>query len=292
MAKLVIKGHSIRGKELIEHFEMLSSVNTYLLDGTCEYAFYFIDDDGAIFSEEEERLPSNIKVFTFEEFLERFPYKVGDKVTHPDYESPLEVVGMKWENDSIKYEVYTNDYGYWFGVDELQPYQLSELDSKIFADGYEQGYDDGQHDMTEWNLPDGFIFKDENGNVINANKIVLEKKKPKYPKTYEESCKILDLSWNEYFGFIKANDCFTDEEKKLIESFIKLKRCRDAYWKLYGAWERHCVVYVIRNAEGKAVRTSITNPVYNHILAFPTAEMRDAFYENFKDLIEICKELL
>ena len=30
----------------------------------------------------------------------------------------------------------------------------------------------------------------------------------------------------------------------------------------------------------------------NRILAFPTAEIRDAFYENFKDLIEECKELL
>jgi hypothetical protein len=27
-------------------------------------------------------------------------------------------------------------------------------------------------------------------------------------------------------------------------------------------------------------------------LTFPTAEMRDAFYENFKDLIEECKEFL
>ena len=30
----------------------------------------------------------------------------------------------------------------------------------------------------------------------------------------------------------------------------------------------------------------------NTVLAFPTKEMRDAFYENFKDLIEQCKELL
>ena len=30
----------------------------------------------------------------------------------------------------------------------------------------------------------------------------------------------------------------------------------------------------------------------NTILAFPTKEMRDAFYENFEDLIENCKELL
>ena len=31
-----------------------------------------------------------------------------------------------------------------------------------------------------------YEFRDENGNVINAMKIVLEKKKKKYPKTYEE----------------------------------------------------------------------------------------------------------
>jgi hypothetical protein len=30
----------------------------------------------------------------------------------------------------------------------------------------------------------------------------------------------------------------------------------------------------------------------NTILAFPTEEMRDEFYENFKYLIEQCKELL
>jgi hypothetical protein len=30
----------------------------------------------------------------------------------------------------------------------------------------------------------------------------------------------------------------------------------------------------------------------HNVLAFPTAEMRDAFLENFKDLIELCKELL
>lgn len=28
------------------------------------------------------------------------------------------------------------------------------------------------------------------------------------------------------------------------------------------------------------------------ILEFPTPEMRDAFYENFKNEIELCKELL
>lgn len=36
--------------------------------------------------------------------------------------------------------------------------------------------------------PEGYQFVDENGNVINATKIVLEKKKKGYPKTFEECC--------------------------------------------------------------------------------------------------------
>ena len=30
----------------------------------------------------------------------------------------------------------------------------------------------------------------------------------------------------------------------------------------------------------------------NYVLIFPTNEIKDAFYENFKELIEQCKELL
>ena len=37
----------------------------------------------------------------------------------------------------------------------------------------------------------------------------------------------------------------------------------------------------------------LTNdPNVHFFLTFPTEEMRDAFYENFKELIECCKELL
>ena len=40
-----------------------------------------------------------------------------------------------------------------------------------------------KHEIT---LPEGYIFKDENGNVINATKIVLENNKKEYPKTYDD----------------------------------------------------------------------------------------------------------
>ena len=148
--------------------------------------------------------------------------------------------------------------------------------------------------VNEFNLPDGYIFKDENGNVINAQKIILEKKKKEYPKTYEECCKVLGVSV--LFDFTNL----TYKEADLYEAFIYLIRCRDAYWKIAGEemglgkpwkpnWGEECC-YIIGNYKGN-IATYMQRQA-NAILAFPTEEMRDAFYENFKALIEQCKELL
>ena len=82
---------------------------------------------------------------------------------------------------------------------------------------------------------------------------------------------------------------------KVLTSFTQLLICRDAYWKIAGDWKpdftnanerKFCIV----NTEKKV--TKWTQKTTNKILAFPTPEMCDAFYENFKDLIEQCKELL
>ena len=55
--------------------------------------------------------------------------------------------------------------------------------------------------INEIKLPEGYIFKDENGNIINATKIVLEKKKKEYPKTYEECNRIMSVElWNTLWG--------------------------------------------------------------------------------------------
>ena len=51
---------------------------------------------------------------------------------------------------------------------------------------------DFEYDGLAYTLPEGYIFKDENNDVINATKIVLEKKKKEYPKTYEECAKIMN----------------------------------------------------------------------------------------------------
>ena len=141
--------------------------------------------------------------------------------------------------------------------------------------------------------PNGYIFKDENGNVINATKIVLEKKKKEYPKTFLECCDVLNIE-NLIERGVKGY------KAELFDTLQKLYICRDAYWKIAGEemglsgswepnWDDGCYV-IFTNGNG-LIKRDIQFDI-NAILAFPTEEMRDAFYENFKKDIEKCKELL
>ena len=152
---------------------------------------------------------------------------------------------------------------------------------------------------------DYYIFKDENGNIINATKIVLEKKKKEYPKTYEECCKVLNIAVRDLDILDNMLDTteiiYSKNLDRLLNSFRKILICRDAYWKIAGEemglgkpWEPdYCSLktkYTIVVIENKVVKLHTLSQ--NNILAFPTEEMRDAFYENFKEEIEMCKELL
>jgi hypothetical protein len=154
----------------------------------------------------------------------------------------------------------------------------------------EKTYYDGEQWSTEFECPDGNIFKDENGNVINATKIVLEKKKKEYP-TFKNlgECKEILGEKDMYQGV-------SGYKGTLLTIFQRLLIFRDAYWKIAGDWKPkypfNTARYVIANSRGFAGKVLVYDAAKNYILEFPTEEMRDAFYENFKELIEQCKELL
>ena len=46
------------------------------------------------------------------------------------------------------------------------------------------------------------------------------------------------------------------------------------------------------DSEGLCMKSNRYSYAIQHVLTFPTAEIREIFYENFKNLIEKCKELL
>ena len=230
-------------------------------------------------------------------------FKVGDKVILDPY--PCVVTDVNWR-DSLHGFVYTVrgvDFGKMVGEEDL-----------IFDTSEEETYDFLKTDKpnrpslndfmdmldNKIKLPEGYVFKDENGNVINTNKIVLEKKKKEYPKTYAECCRVLGVSEFEY------NHTGTKVwyRHKLMATLDNLMLCRDAYWKLYGEenglgkpWEPDYKnpdidLYVIINIYNRVEKAKYGYGFQHCVLTFPTEEMRDAFYENFKSEIESCKELL
>lgn len=175
-----------------------------------------------------------------------------------------------------------------------------------FKWGFQEGYDYAhENEKLEINLKNGYEFKDDNGNVINTQKIIMEKKKKEYPKTYEECCKVLEFENTELvFGDDYSVINTPKEQWKrlgLMNRFNKLLICRDAYWKLYGEeiglgkpWEPSDSDYITGRYCIFIHRGNIIcdTPAQDCILTFPTPEMRDFFKENFDPDIDFCKEFL
>ena len=112
MANLAIKGHLKRGKEVIEILEMLGGNNTtYDLDGSDENAYYYIHHD-YIDADHKDMIGEphpEFKHYTLKEFLEKYPYKVGDRVRIPEYESEVCISKMYWDGNEVQYEVVTDE---------------------------------------------------------------------------------------------------------------------------------------------------------------------------------------
>ena len=294
--KLAIKGHSSRGKEVIELLEMLGGKNCYNFSGFDGYAYYVIAGcQNKIKAGEYIFGDEDVYFFTLEEFLEKYPFKVGDKVVYTKFgdncdEYPVTIESMKWTGTTIEYTF--NDCVTCLAKDLRMCNGETEEPDKAKAPKLKG--EDYSGKRFGYKIPDGYEF-----DVVVDGKIFLKPIKPKYPKTYDECCNEL-INYDKYRGITVAIAGIS-YKANLINSFTKLLICRDAYWKIAGKelglgkpWEpdlENEELYCIQNYN-KQITISRTNTAFNKILIFPTEKMRDAFYENFKNLIEQCKELL
>lgn len=131
-------------------------------------------------------------------------------------------------------------------------------------------------------LLNDYEYIEENGKAFFV------KKKTDYPKTYEECIGKLPINWdNKVEGY----------KSEMLDSFQKLIICRDVYWTmageemgLQGPWEPD---WNDEKQDKYGFYNEVKYIIINSaIFVFPTPEMRDVFYDNFKKEIEICKELL
>lgn len=295
MARLAIEGHATRGKEVIEILEMLGGRNDNYCYGVFDNRIYIIDERTDEIIDVSKVCQFDYKLFTLEEFFKKFPYKVGDKV-ETIYGKIGIVDQLIWcdEDNAVRYLLeYDADSLYFENELQLYKEETEETDvndNKTLLNMSAIDYNNG---LVGYEIPEGYEF-----DTVIDNKVVLKKLKSQYPKTYDE-CHELMVQW-------VGGDCNPNPELIFcnvpIHEFCKLIVSRNIYWKIAGEqmglgkpWKpdwtnpsdrKYCIV----NTEGNI--TKWVQKTTNKILAFPTEEMRDAFYENFKDLIEKCKELL
>ena len=356
--KLAIKGHQTKGKEVIEILKMLGGTNRENCWGIFD-RLYLINDFGDI---EDRSLwdNSNYQIYTLEEFLEKYPYKIGDMVRVPEFESGVRINDMKWDGYNIQYEVFTDETE-WYTAEELNNWNTKnikkgpeyKIGEKVIYDGdvveiikhhqhidqyiyyfYHNGvlrssschglksykqmepkkinqnpllqqlkkyFEETPRDVIEkeWNEYDKY---NEIGPTVNEYlEYVNKNRQSQYPKTYEECCGVLKIPNDERYIDIDV----PLDYNKLLSAFTELLICCDAYWKIAGEqlglgkpWEpdwkgdswrqlKYCITV---NGDGEIERR--TTQFDRRIFAFPTEEMMNAFYENFKDKLEICKEFL
>ena len=291
---LAIKGHSTRGKEVLEILEMLDGKNGLLGGGDKNFIYYIKPSCNYIQVECINNCNLNeFVIFTLEEFLEKYPYKVGDKVQDKGltyWDTIYVIEKMIWEDNQINYIVHNslNEYPkYTITAEYLQPYKeetMEERNEKSVNHVFNTeviSVDIAKKDKYELDLQGKFKV------VLRKGKYYVERIKPKYPKTYKECCEVLGINTksNDAQGY-KADDIICLQELLIY---------RDAYWKIAGDWNpiwdiNIQIKYLITRWNDNIIKETYFTK--DCILAFPTEEMRDAFYENFKDLIEKCKEFL
>ena len=304
---LAIKGHQTRGKEVIELLEMMGGKNGYNLKGLLsQYAYYFIGGPHNVEIRAGEYIFGNedMYFFTIEEFLEKYPFKIGDKVTNGvDFYT---IKSMSWSKD---YETMVYDFEdsvIVLAAEDIKSVNnmslkiggIQDMETKVESTGFMQLGKTFAVIFNDANYEDEVELQLGNYEIeVRDGKTYAVKKKPVYPKTYAECCRVLGISDGEFMF-----TGLSDDEYDLFDSFVMLKRCRDAYWKMAGEqmglgkpWEpdwnnsekgKHCIFWDLGDIDCDELHRR------KCLLAFPTEEMRDAFYENFKELIEQCKELL
>ena len=145
------------------------------------------------------------------------------------------------------------------------------------------------YNKIELTLPDNWEFKELKGKIFGVRK--------KYPKTYDECCEVISINRHD------VEIDIPQPYQQNISHFFSLLICRDAYWKIIGEemglsepWKPKYIslvnneYFTIHTFNNEIIKSGTSHR--NAILAFPTEEMRDVFFENFEDLIEKCKEFL
>lgn len=292
MGRLAIKGdNKIPGDKVINILVHLGGSNVQNVSGKIENRYYYIADNGTIVSDVYSKFDfvkdDKITIFTLEEFLKSFPYKTQD------------CVRCRYDKDSRKFVIYrmywddqAGEVFYSLVSDDSPKKSITDVPAAAltFFDSEEGG---SVEENVNWYKTDYIEFSDNedwadkvelklDNNfelLIEDNKVFVVRKMHKYPKTVIEA----DL---EDYPVDTISLMF-------IQKFRQLIKIRNIYWHLSDDWkpsENETVFSIIRQSNQVVIKDGEYGNT--HLLEFPSLEVRDFFYKNFKDLIYECKDFI
>ena len=133
-------------------------------------------------------------------------------------------------------------------------------------------------------IPEDYEF-----DRVEDGKVILKKKEAELPKTWDECTKGLGMSYYPAINWHVPN-----ENENALRALCNLLICRNAWWKRLGwkpDWSNNDKKKYCIYTSGGVTGTDFFYDM-NKILAFPTKDICDQFYEAFCGLIKEAKELL
>lgn len=125
----------------------------------------------------------------------------------------------------------------------------------------------------EYDLPEGYeLDKIENGKIYL-------KPTSKYPKTYEEVCKVLGIEKVTLIPYLQESG-LSLHRSNLFDNINMLLNIKDAYWKIY-------IESGEETQEDKVVKFVISETLLT--INFPEEEAKKEFVKNFSRLLENLK---
>ena len=287
MRKIAFLGDENNGEEILNILQLLGGDNIYKCHCNNKGCFYYIDDENHYIISgfiTQDNLEENFKLFTIEDFQKSYPHKPGEHIVF-NGGSVEPIVTFRW-NEQLEDIIYIS----YSGAEKQQNTVTTPKQTINKIDFTSENYEN----EVEIELGNDREIINENGKI----KII----KKKFPTSFQECCAVLgiqvggELFYDVYDGDDDGHysSHYNNELLNKLDDFRRLIVCRDAYWKMLGNWEPNWEdetdKYTISLRCGKIHLNN--NKWYSEVLAFPTTEIRNEFYEYFKDLIEKCKYFL
>ena len=288
--KLAIQGHPTRGKEVIQILESLGGINRYFLSGTCLTSFYYINKNNNI--KDAGKSLCNYTLYTLEEFEKEFPFKVGDKVIHKEFNDFFEVISFN-PGSSYPYKIKgvckfnTKSHV----LTKWQPKMKEERFVTLTLDKAKEWYKKGG-ELKEIALQ---AFTEEELTKVDL------------PKTWEEFCENYMINDSEaYFdtrciihsaditcrhSLYDRNICPSKKSAEAHLALIQLEQLRDCYRGLFITVIGMPVWCIVRH-KGRLVITQRTWGTDETFLSFQSHEVAGEYLKNFDPLIRQAGDLI